>query len=65
MKKYNYDNVNYCVMFRLTLFGLGFCQPKKTGGGGGKMPPGPNFSISSQKRMKLGKVILWLEIFTN
>ena len=36
-----------------------FCQPKKTGGGP------PNLGISSQMTMKLGKGILWVEIFTN
>ena len=42
----------------LTLFRLGFCQPKKT--------EGPhNLAISSQKTMKLAKGILWVEIFTN
>ena len=47
----------------LTLFGLGFCQPKKTGGGA--FPPPRNFAISSQMTMKLGKDILWVEIFSN
>ena len=46
-----------------TPFGLGFVQPKKTGRGGGDPPP--NLAISSQKTMKLGKGILWLEIFPN
>ena len=48
----------------LTLFGLGFCQPKKTGGSFAPPPP-PNLAISSQKTMKLGKCMLWVEIFTN
>ena len=34
------------------------------GGGGTKWPP-LNLVISSQMTMKLGKDILWLEIFTN
>ena len=42
----------------LTLFGLGFRQPKKTGGA-------PNLTISCQMMMKLGKDILWVEIVTN
>ena len=46
----------------LTLFGLAFCQPKKTGE---PFPPPPNLAISSQMTMKLGKDILWGEIFTN
>ena len=34
--------------------------------GGGKMPPPlPKLAISSQVTMKLGKDILWVEIFTN
>ena len=33
-------------------------------GGGGKMAS-PNLTISSQKTMKLGNSILWVEIFTN
>ena len=46
-----------------TLFGLGFfCQPIKTGG---QNAPPPDFSISSQMTMKLGKDILWGEIFVN
>ena len=36
---------------------LAFCQPKMTGGGGGKMVP-PNLAILSQMTMKLGRVIL-------
>ena len=28
-------------------------------------PPPPNLTISCQKTMKLGKRILWVEIFTN
>ena len=47
----------------LTLFGLVFCQPKKTEGPKG--PPSLNLDISSQMTMKLGKDILWAEIFTN
>ena len=39
-----------------------FCQHKKTGGQNG---PLPNFSISSQMTIKLGKDILWGEIFVN
>ena len=39
-----------------------FCQPKKTGGHFGSPP---NLAISSQKMMKRGKGILWVEIFTN
>ena len=31
---------------------------------GAKCPP-PNFAISSQMTMKLGKDILWVETFTN
>ena len=33
--------------------------------GGAFAPPPPNLAISSQKTMKLGKGILWVEIFTN
>ena len=50
----------------LNLFGLGFCQPKKTGEGGQNAPPPlPNLAISNQMTMKVGKNILWVEIFTN
>ena len=41
-----------------------FFQPKKTGGGGQNGTP-PNLAFSSQMTMKLGKGILWVEIFTN
>ena len=34
------------------------------GGGGGKMPHS-NLAISSQMTMKLGKLIIWAEIFAN
>ena len=33
--------------------------------GGGQNGPPPNLAISSQMTMKLGKGILWAEIFTN
>ena len=46
------------MTFDLTPFRLGFCQPKKTG-------PAPNMAISRQMMMKLGKDILWVEIFRN
>ena len=36
----------------------------KNWGEGGKMAPSPNLAISSQITMKLGKDILWVEIFT-
>ena len=52
------------MTFDLTPFRLGFCQPKKTWGGGGNGPL-PNVAISSQMMMKLGKGILWVEIFRN
>ena len=51
------------IQQHLTLFGLGFCQPKKTWGGGEQNGRPPNLAISSQ--MKRGKGILWVEIFTN
>ena len=38
-----------------------FCQPKKTEGGG--IFPPPNLAVSSQMAMRLGKNILWVEIF--
>ena len=62
--EYSQNNVLiYLEHACLTLFGLGFCQPKNTGGGG-ILPP-PNLAISSQKTMKLGKGIPWVESFTN
>ena len=41
-----------------------FCQPQNTGGAFCPPPP-PNLAISGQMTMKLSKVILWVEIFTN
>ena len=43
-----------------------FSQPKNIGGGGGGMAPYPlpNLAISNQMMMKLGKNILWVEVFT-
>ena len=41
------------------------CQPEKTGEGGVGFGAPPNLAISSQMTMKLGKDILWVEIFTN
>ena len=35
------------------------------GGGGGKMAPSSNLANSSQMMIKLGKNILWIEIFPN
>ena len=34
-------------------------------GRGAKIPPLPNLDILSQMTMKVGKNILWVEIFTN
>ena len=56
------------MTFDLTPFWTGFfANLKRVGGGGGgeaKWLP-PNLDISSQMTMKLGKDILWVEIFTN
>ena len=41
-----------------------FANLKRLGGGAFWLPPS-NLAISSQKTMKLGKGILWVEIFTN
>ena len=41
-----------------------FANLKRLGGGAFCSPP-LNFAISSQKMMKLGKSILWVEVFTN
>ena len=41
-----------------------FCQPRKAGEGGQNSPL-PNLDILSQMTMKVGKNILWVEIFTN
>ena len=58
-------NINNQIVSRLSKFSSepysvwAFCQPKMTGeGGGGQNGPGPNFAISSQMTMKLGKDIL-------
>ena len=47
------------------LFWTGLFANLKRLGGGGHFGPPPNLAISSQKTMKLGKGILWVEIFTN
>ena len=48
----------------LTLFGLAFLQnPKRLRGA--KMLPPSNLAISSQRRIKLVKDILWVETVTN
>ena len=41
-----------------------FANLKRLGGGGAKWSP-PNLAISGQMTMKLGKEILWVEIFPN
>ena len=43
---------------------MGFLATKKTGDEE-QNGPSPNLAISSQMTMKLGKDILWVEIFTN
>ena len=58
----NYISISCGVTELLTLFGLGFCQHKKTWGA--KYPP-PNLAISSQMTMKLGKGMLCVGVFTN
>ena len=42
-----------------------FATLKRLGGGGEAKCPPPNLAISSQMTMKLGKYILWVEIFGN
>ena len=42
-----------------------FANLKRLGGGGGGQYPPPKLAISSQMMMKLGKDVLWVEIFTN
>ena len=59
-KIYIHEKCMYNDKYVLTLFGL--ANLKRLGGQNG---PLPNFAISSQMTMKLGKVILWVEIFTN
>ena len=51
------------IIGQLTLFGLGFSPTQKDWGG--YFGPPPNLAISGQMMMKLGKDILWVEIFTN
>ena len=56
MKKYLgsvREGISAKKILKLTLFGLGFCQPRKTRG---PFWPPPNFAISSQKTMKLVRV---------
>ena len=53
-----------CCLFNPIWTGL-FANPKRLGGGEGKMAQPPNLAISSQMTMKLGKGILWIEIFSN
>ena len=43
---------------------IGLFANVKRMGGGAFWPP-PNLTISSQMMMKLGKNIIWVEIFTN
>ena len=52
------------IFINPTYLDWAFCQPKKTGGGA-KCPLPSNLVSSSQMTIKLGKDILWVEIFTN
>ena len=52
------DRINWSISALLTDFRGEAFQPPPP-------PPPPNLAISSQMTMKLGKDILWVEIFTN
>ena len=59
------ENVEVCQSQINPIWNGLFANLKRLGGGILPPPPPPNLTISSQKTMKLGKGILWVEIFTN
>ena len=56
--------VDYTAWRRYNPTWTGLFANLKGRGGGAKWPP-PNLAISSQITMKLGRDILWVEIFAN